>query len=721
MRRQIKLNEGWEYCPSEQDGNGAVWESVSLPHANKEVPNGYFDDNICSFVSRYKKKIDVRVKQGEVYRLCFEGIASYAKLFVNGAFVCEHRCAYTDFYADITAQLKNGENEILVVVDSTERADIPPFGGVVDYLCFGGIYRDAWLIVTDGTYISDVHCHSDDPVSARDLTVDISLVGKSVPTEVALLDGEREIISSVAEPTEGGARARFSRLPVELWSVASPKLYTVRVRAGKDEYIVRYGFRSAKFTMEGFFLNGERLFLMGLNRHQSFPYVGYAMPHNAQAEDADILRNALGVNLVRTSHYPQSRHFLDRCDEIGLLVFEEIPGWNHIGDDRWKAQTEQNLRDMIVRDRSRPSVILWGVRINESDDDHEFYTRTNALAHSLDSRQTAGVRWKPRSECLEDVFAVNDFVPLYEEPPLRDPRAEMGLDHDIPYLVTEYMGHMFPTKITDNEERLSRQALRHAEVQSCARGDKRIGGAIGWCAFDYHTHRHFGTNDKICYHGVTDMFRNPKYAAYVYASQRDASQGIVFEPATVWAFGERDIGGVVPLYVYTNVEEVVLESEGRESLTYYPAKEKFPYLPHPPVIIDKMSETWGSSWQDAVLIGKVGGKEVVRRTYSSNPLPDKIELTCATKKVCKGDSVRFIVRALDHKGNVMKFFDEVIFVKVEGGRLIGRDLIGLKGGMYSFWVIADGSPKVKATVTCARLKEGTAEIGVGQDEGYYSL
>ncbi|MDE6274753.1 MAG: hypothetical protein K2L87_06890, partial [Clostridiales bacterium] len=474
-------------------------------------------------------------------------------------------------------------------------------------------------------------------------------------------------------------------------------------------YSLRYGFREVKFTTEGFYLNGERLFLMGLNRHQSYPYGGYAMPHNAQTEDADILKNQLGVNLVRTSHYPQSRHFLNRCDEIGLLVFEELPGWNHIGDEDWKAQSEQNLRDMIMRDRSRPSVILWGVRINESDDDHEFYTRTNALARSLDSRQTAGVRWKPHSECLEDVFAINDFVPLYEEPPLRDPRDETGLDHDIPYLVTEYMGHMFPTKITDNEERLSRHALRHAEVQNRARSDKRISGAIGWCAFDYHTHRHFGTNDKVCYHGVMDMFRDPKYAAFAYASQRDSADGLVFEPATIWAFGERDIGGIVPLYVYTNVEEVVLEMAGRESAMYYPAREKFPHLPHPPVIIDKMPEVWGCTWQDVVLIGKIGGKEVVRREYSSNPLPDRIELKCMTKKVSKGDSVRFTVRALDHKGNVMKFLDEIVSIRVSGGKLIGRDRIVLHGGMYSFWVIADGSGKVSAKATCARLKEGSAE------------
>lgn len=718
MRRQCNLNFGWQYSPEE---SGDRWEDISLPHTNREIPSGYFDDGICSFVSRYRRTLYLDKQEGKVYRLCFEGISSYAKLYVNGRYVCEHKCAYTDFYADITDFAKNGENEVLVIVDSAERADIPPFGGVVDYLCYGGIYRDAWLIVTDCVYIQNVYCHSVSPVQERDLTVEVALAGGDAEVKVILLDGDREIAIAGSQTQDGRARTKFLRLPVELWSVSSPKRYTVRVYAGEDEYTLFYGFREAKFTAEGFYLNGERLFLMGLNRHQSFPYVGYAMPRNAQIEDADILKYTLGVNIVRTSHYPQSRHFLDRCDEIGLLVFEEIPGWNHIGDDAWKEQTLKNLYDMIIRDRNRPSVVLWGVRINESEDDHDFYTRTNALAHSIDSRQTAGVRWKPHSEFLEDVFAINDFVPLYEEPPLRDPHLETGLDCDVPYLVTEYMGHMFPTKITDNEERLARHALRHAEVQNLARSNRKISGAIGWCAFDYHTHRHFGTNDKICYHGVMDIYRNPKYAAFVYASQRSVKEGLVFEPATIWAFGERDIGGVVPLYIYTNVEEVVLEIAGRESMTYYPAKEKFPRLPHPPVIIDKMPETWGCTWQDGTLIGKIGGKEVVRREYSSNPLPDRLELTCATKKAAKGDSVRFTVRALDHKGNVMKYFDEIVSIRVNGGRLVGRSEIALQGGMYTFWVIADGNGAVSATAESARLKAGRAEIGLSEYESHYSL
>ncbi len=159
----------------------------------------------------------------------------------------------------------------------------------------------------------------------------------------------------------------------------------LRGRDVVDEQTRRIGFREATFTDHGFSLNGKIIKLRGLDRHQTFPYVGQAMPGRVQRRDADILRTNFHCNIVRTSHYPQSRHFLDRCDEIGLLVLEEIPGWQHIGDKAWQDISVDNVSRMIRRDWNHPSIVLWGVRINESRDNHDFYTRTNALAHQLDT------------------------------------------------------------------------------------------------------------------------------------------------------------------------------------------------------------------------------------------------------------------------------------------------------------------------------------------------
>ncbi|WP_262412015.1 glycoside hydrolase family 2 TIM barrel-domain containing protein [Aeromonas hydrophila] len=279
-------------------------------------------------------------------------------------------------------------------------------------------------------------------------------------------------------------------------------------------------------------MNGKPLKLMGLNRHQSFPYVGYAMGRSAQEQDAELVKRVLKCNVVRTSHYPQSTYFLDHCDRIGLLVFEEIPGWQHIGGPAWKAESVENVRRMIERDWNHPSIIIWGVRINESQDDHDFYTETNRLARELDpTRQTGGVRYIDESELLEDVYTMNDFSQGSEELPgnnrphvaLRNQREVTGLSKLVPYLVTEFNGHMYPTKRTDQEQRQAEHVSRHLRVLDAMHGDPNVSGCIGWCMFDYNTHQEFGSGDRICYHGVMDMFREPKFAAYAYISQCDPS------------------------------------------------------------------------------------------------------------------------------------------------------------------------------------------------------
>ena len=183
------------------------------------------------------------------------------------------------------------------------------------------------------------------------------------------------------------------------WNLDSPTRYICRVSLLDDEGTVldvmedKFGFRTAEFRTNEFLLNGRKVFLRGLNRHQCYPYIGYAATESLQREDARILKEELGCVIVRTSHYPQSQYFIDECDRLGLLVFTEIPGWQHIGDDNWKEQVVENTKEMVLQYRNHPSIILWGVRINESADDDEFYSRTNALAHKLDpTRQTGGVR-----------------------------------------------------------------------------------------------------------------------------------------------------------------------------------------------------------------------------------------------------------------------------------------------------------------------------------------
>ena len=434
-----------------------------------------------------------------------------------------------------------------------------------------------------------------------------------------------------APAAEAGACVPLEGLTgLRVWDLADPALYTLEVELLRDGEAIdlcrhRVGFRAAQWRPEGFFLNGRRVIVRGLNRHQAYPWQGYAMPARVQRRDAEILKRELGVNLVRTSHYPQAKAFLDACDELGLLVLEELPGWQHIGDAVWKDNACTALSEMIERDRNRPSIVLWGVRINESKDDHEFFQRTNDMARKLDpTRARGGIRCIGKSELLEDVYTFNDFIYDGGKRVLRKPRDVTGLRRDVPYLVTEHNGHMYPTKRFDNEERLAEHARRHAAICEAAASTKGVAGAIGWCAFDYNTHKDFGSGDRICYHGVSDMFRIPKYAAAFYASQRDPAEGVVLEAASLFTKGERRAATVLPIDVYTNCDEVVLWRAGKRVGSFLPDSRTWPHLRHPPVVIrdlvgDQLSGT-GFSRRDQAVMKRLTGKVLSAGYQSLGPL-----------------------------------------------------------------------------------------------------
>ena len=550
MTNQMPLNDGWEYVrgpePGFFSGAGADAEAVRLPHTGTVLPFNYTEETDYQYVSGYRKRLRLPpLTDGRRLFIAFEGAAQRTRLFFNGEALLTHACGYTGFAAELTDLAREGENLLALEVDSRESLDQPPFGNIIDYLTYQGIYRGCRLILTGTDFLADVF------VSTRGETLcaETAAVGGAARAVLRLTDGEGALIAldsfllADAEPSglplpEGlpvkpeecrSFSLRMSCPGVRRWSPDSPVLYdlTVILQAedGRelDARKLRVGFRDAEFREDGFRLNGEKLILRGLDRHQSFPYAGYAMPDDVQRRDAEILRRELGLNVVRTSHYPQSQAFLDRCDELGLLVFTEIPGWQHIGGEAWKALALRNVDDMVWQSRNHPCVILWGVRINESADDDELYRSTNERAHALDpNRQTGGVRCIRQSRLLEDVYTYNDFIHRGDNPGLTR-KSEVTSVPGAPYLVTEYNGHMYPTKSFDDEPHRLAHALRHARVLDAMYGMAGISGCIGWCAFDYNTHKEFGSGDRICYHGVMDMFRNPKPAAAVYASQAEGS------------------------------------------------------------------------------------------------------------------------------------------------------------------------------------------------------
>jgi beta-galactosidase len=719
MRKCALFNNNWQFAAHKLslDAPDELFEPVTLPHTNKLFAHNNVDNQAYQFISTYRKKFSWHKAPGDDPTLVFvdfDGVMLACDLYVNGRFRLNHLGGYAPFSVDITNQLQDGENCLMLHVDSRERKDIPPYGHLVDYLTFGGIYRDVTLRQVHPTHIDNLFVQTLDVVQNPRLLADVRLshLKPGLTLEAVLTDAAGREVTRLQQPVEGQTtRLEWQTLPdVALWSIDTPTLYTLHASLWEDDQVLdtlttRFGFREVVFGADGrFYLNQEPIPLFGLNRHQAYPYIGAAAPARLQRQDADILKCELACNVVRTSHYPQSPHFLDRCDEIGLLVFEEITGWQHVGDEKWQAICLDELETMIKRDRNHPAIILWGVRVNESGDHDDFYRCTNALAHQLDpTRQTGGVRDFLGSSFLEDVYTHNDF-----SNGVRTPTEQ-------PHLITEFAGHMFPTKSWDHEERLIDHALLHAKIHNLQLGHPQIAGAIGWCAFDYATHIEFGSGDRICYHGVMDIFRLPKWAAAFYKSQQAPDKQLVLQAATHWTMGDRAGGGNNPLTVFSNCDEVEIIIGDINVGKFQPDLANYPHLPHPPFTIGGLDgySAWGQSeFYDLHLVGYVNGRPVAEQWIASNRLPKRLELTTDTDQLVAdgADITRLIFRITDDFGNPLPYAAKVVTFELEGdAELIGENPFPLIGGQAALYVKARHRP---GTVTIRAKAPGLGDTAV---------
>ena len=784
MTHRLYLNDDWLFTEQFEDSLVApeypenTLQPVRLPHTCKETPFHYFDESLYQMVSGYRRHLLIPKNwQGKRILLTFEGAAHDSTVFCNGKKVGEHHCGYTAFTVDLTDNVLYGQDNLLCVrLDSRENLNVPPFGYVIDHMTYGGIYRDVRLEVKEKVSLSDIFVHTaidfrSSPVTAQ-ITSEITLTESDknvtirqyyMPKSTAAAQESWRLLCEQTVSADVSCDKEFSLTATItsplLWDTEEANLYILKTQLYQDNTLLdetetTFGIREAVFKKDGFYLNGRKLRIRGLNRHQSFPYVGYAMPKSMQRLDADLLKKELGLNAVRTSHYPQSHYFLERCDELGLLVFTEFPGWQHIGDDSWKAQAVANAEDMIRQYRNHPSIILWGIRINESPDDDAFYEKTNAVAHKLDpSRPTGGVRAMKKSHLLEDVYTYNDFLHDGEMPGC-DPKKKVTSDMEKPYLISEYNGHMYPTKAFDNEERRSEHAIRHANVLDAVAGQPDIAGSFGWCMFDYNTHKDFGSGDRICYHGVMDMFRNPKLAANIYACEQE--QTPVLEITSSMDIGEHPGCNRGNIYILSNADSVKMYKNDRFIKEYLPGMSPYKHLKHGPILIDDFI---GDSFAQNERFRPKHAKEITDAMNlvargSLNHIPKRLYLTAlkllliyhidfaevtrlytkyigdwggtatiyrfdaikdgkVVKSVTK-EPVREIrldaeadhtilteqhsydvalvrIRAVDDHGNVLPFYQEPVRLITEGDiSIIGPDTIALQGGMGGTYVKSTG-------------------------------
>ncbi len=705
MREEKNFNTGWLYAPFDyHDGYlaGADEETfvpVCVPHANKllELYKGEnFQRQIDSyrFVSWYRRHfaLDSTYMDKKIY-VVFQGVATSADVYVNGEFVGNHKGAYTEFTFDITEYIKTGgwDNVIAVRVDSTRQTGVPPEGGDVDYCLFGGIVRNVRMIVAEKLHIEDIFVttpkisQGNSQVHVRAVVTNGTGGARDIIIETTVKDTAGAVLAAgFKEMSIGDGETLACEIDTEgvgdvkLWSVTDPTLYTaeVRIRCGStytDVISERFGYRWFAFSdredESAFYLNGEKLTLTGINRHEQWPWIGRAANDRHQSSDADLIKKT-GLNAVRCSHYPQSKAFLTRCDEIGLLVFEEAPGWQYVGDEAWRDIYKKNIEEMIARDKNHPSIISWGVRVNESFDSHDLYEETNRLARNLDStRPTHGVRRMESygdSECQEDIFCVN-----YTYPEL--PRKR-------PFIITEHSMDWFggdgcPGTV---DAKACAFIKSFGEAMDYYYGNAFCAGGFGWSMFDYNNEVNYTKSGHVFYSGLYDIFRYEKPAAYLYRSQKDMGEETVLYIANYWQ--EDSTNDVM---VLSNCDEVELFVNGRSMGRLAP--NTYANIPHPAFVFNDVKYEEG----ELKAVGYVGSREVaVHKRNTPKAAAELIISEEYSTLIADGsDFTQVIVELVDENGTRLPYDKSKVKISVSGvGTLIGQEETELEGGHIGFIV-----------------------------------
>ena len=750
------FNRGWlfggEYVAnSEQPGfDDSRFGEVTLPHTVTNLSWGDWQPASWQKKWIYRKRFDSSaLPQGRVF-VDFDGVMTSARYFLDGRDVGLHQGGYLPFSLELTSHVPRGQHVLALRVNS-EWQGVPPEGDprgawTIDFLEPGGIYRDVTLRVVPEVFIADVFAMPQGVLSASptlrvEVTIDAATAqAQPVDVQVELVDGTATLASGSTSTavTKAGAHAVTVTLTglgkPELWSPSTPKLYTVRTtladQGGTELHTldIRTGFRQAEFKLDGFHLNGKPFKLFGLNRHQLFPYLGMAANERLQRRDAELLKTTLNCNMVRCSHYPQSPHFLDACDELGLMVWEEPPGWQYVGTDKaFQDLVVRNVHDMVMRDRNRPSVIVWATRLNETGNPTALYKRTRQTAQQLDnSRPTSGaMRIYSTKDWAQDVFAYDDYS-LHNDPkaaPLRPPIPR------VPYFVSEAVGALDGPPLyrwVDSNATLAAQAELHARKHNAARSNAAYAGLLGWAGIDYQSLS--GGNrvwHTLKWAGVLDTFRVPKPAAAFYRSQCSPAENPVILPVFFWDFGKSSPNGPGKnAMVATNCDFLEFTIQGHPSVRGAPDRQHYGHLDHPPVFVD-LTTTKGAHPPELTIDGFVGATKVHSITMSGDPAGDRLELTIEdqTLEANGHDATRFTFRAVDKYGNQRPAVTGDVTLSLSGRGVLTPTTFpfqtygGVGGGYvraYPQWV---GTVTLTATHPTLGTASGSIEVVPAQTPG----
>jgi len=660
-RQKIAFNTDWKFYRGDISGDAAMtpayddtsWQNVNVPHAPVITPlrvqwPGPGDENINWYRKHFM--LDSAYQVHKIF-LEFEGVDNITDVWVNGTHLTTHYGAYLPFTIDVTDYVTfGGDNIIAVKADEIEDGDVPSYG---QWLSSGGIYRDVWLHVTDKLHVTNA-VYADieagggifittPQVSTEQATVQIKThilneysTAKICTVKSYLADTNDMVVAQAADTQSITASDdnTFTQsvivLAPNLWHPDHPALYTLYTHVYVDDKVVdtyqtRFGIRRIAYSLaEGFTINGQPLKFRGANRVQDYPYLGWAMGNLGQRRDAELLREA-GFNYIRTSHYPQDPAFLDACDELGIVVMDEIPGFQYVGGSLFKSRSYHNMRDMIRRDRNHPCVIAWELSLNETNFDSTYAQTAMDIGHAE----------YPGDQCYVAAWKHDSIYDLYIATPNAGARSYSG---STPMIISEH-GHweyggtgstsdvhraadITVDSYPGGEGPMLQQAWNHQESHYLNRGLSNMCGDGLWVGIDY------GAWPS----GVYDFLRLPKFSMYFWQSQRNpdldlsgygVDSGPMVHIANHWT-----ASSPTDVKVFSNCEQVKLYindvlQDTRSPDTAYPTAN----LLHPPFTFEALTFEAGELKAQGLIDGQVVATHAVRTPGSAQSITVEFDMT----------------------------------------------------------------------------------------------
>jgi len=731
-----------QFLDPEFDDSG--WEDVGIPHTPRLEPLLVNDQWQGTCWYRKKFKLPGGQKGRKLY-LSFEGAMNVADVWINGVHKTRHQGGYLPFVIEFSDEVDwQGTNQLVVRLDNRDNPTTGPKPlEILDFNTYGGIYRNVWLSskaplhITDPVYADQeasggifvsypAVSSSSATVAVKTHMVNESSRGETFKIIHSLYKGEQLIQMSRGEqlsllPGEDAAFLNELKLEdPELWSPQYPHLYLLEtaVMQGNriiDKETMRIGIKSMAFRDQAFFLNGEELKLRGVNRHQEYPYVGYALSDNAQYRDAKKIKDA-GFDYVRLSHYPHSNAFMDACDELGLMCIDAILGWQYYSDSpEFQAHVFNTARDMIRRDRNHASVLAWEVSLNESWMPEYFIDSLHQIAH----------KEYPGDQCFTAGWQEYGYDIYLQARQHRLGRHQHPIEK--PYVVSEYgdweyyaMNAGLNQDTWDDliqEERSSRQLRGHGPMRLLqqakniqeAHNDNFSTPAFAdgyWVMFDYNR----GYADDLEASGIMDIFRIPKPSFYFFQSQRSASDPFG-KPMVHIANTLPDKSGEIR--IFSNCDEVELILNGISAGRQWPDQDQFSVkLAHPPFTFNAASFDLGELKARAYLNGELAAETVQHAPGEASGIILRADLGGRDLKSDSEDLIFLYASVVDDKGTVIPDPDwEISFTLVGEARIIGPNPASTEAGIATVLLKAGKMPGLlEINASSGDLSSGSIQL-----------